>query len=74
MLIVGLDWSRRNHAYLFMDEQGQILERGTVAHTGDGFEELAGCIDRWSDRPQQVRIGVEAHDGALPSSVTPNRC
>ncbi len=66
MLIVGLDWSRRNHAYLFMDEQGQILERGTVAHTGEGLGELADRIHRRSNQPQQVRVGLENHDGALP--------
>jgi transposase len=65
MLIVGLDWSRRNHAYLFMDEQGQILERGAVAHTGEGLGELAVRIQRRSDRPEQVRVGLETHDGAL---------
>jgi len=65
MLIVGLDWSRRNHAYVFMDEQGQILEHGTVAHTGEGLGELAARIHRWSNRPEQVRVGLETHDGVL---------
>ena len=65
MLIVGLDWSRRNHAYVFMDEQGQILERGTVAHTGDGLKELADRIHRRSIMPEQVHVGLETHDGAL---------
>jgi transposase len=65
MLIVGLDWSRRNHAYLFMDSQGQILERATVTHSGAGLTELASHIRQYEPQPEQVRIGVETHDGAL---------
>ena len=32
MIVVGLDWSRCKHDSVIMNLQGEILERGTIAH------------------------------------------
>jgi transposase len=65
MIIVGLDWGRNNHEYVLMATNGDILQRGSVAHNADGLDELAGRIDVHVRSPQEVRVGIEMNDGAL---------
>lgn len=65
MIVVGLDWSRCKHDFVIMDLQGEIVERGTIAHNTNALEELAARIDRQVDSAEQVRVGLELNDGAL---------
>lgn len=65
MIIVGLDWSRCKHDFVIMNLQGQILERGTIAHNANALAELAARIEQRVDSPKQVRVGLELNDGAL---------
>ena len=65
MIIVGLDWSRCKHDFVMMNLQGEILERGTIAHNTNALEELATRIEHRIDSAKQVRVGLELNDGAL---------
>jgi transposase len=65
MIIVGLDWSRCKHDFVIMNLQGQILERGTIAHNANALAELATRIEQRVDSAKQVRVGLELNDGAL---------
>lgn len=65
MIIVGLDWSRCKHDFVIMNLQGQILERGTIAHNANALAELAARIEQRVDSAKQVRVGLELNDGAL---------
>jgi len=65
MVIVGLDWSRCKHDFVIMNLQGEIIERGTIAHNTDALEEMAARIDSQGDSPDQVHVGLELNDGAL---------
>lgn len=65
MIIVGLDWSRSKHDFVMMNLQGEILERGTIAHNTNALEELATRIEQRVDSAKQVRVGLELNDGAL---------
>ena len=65
MIIVGIDWSRYKHDFVLMNLQGDILERGTIAHNMNKLEELAFRIEQQVDSANQVRVGLELNDGAL---------
>jgi transposase len=65
MIIVGLDWSRCKHDFVIMNLQGEILERGTIAHNTNALEELATRIEQHIDSAKHVRVGLELNDGAL---------
>ena len=65
MIIVGLDWSRYKHDFAIMDAQGNVVQRGTVAHNTEALEELAATIQHEVRSIEEVRIGLELNDGAL---------
>ena len=65
MIIVGLDWSRCRHDFAIMSLQGEIVERGTIAHNANALQELAARIDRQVDSAEQVHVGLELNNGAL---------
>jgi len=65
MIIVGLDWSRCKHDFVMMNLQGEIVERGTIAHKTNALEELATRIEHHVDSAKQVRVGLELNDGGL---------
>ena len=54
MIIVGLDWSRCKHDSVIMNLQGQILERGTIAHNANALAELATRIKQRLDSPKYL--------------------
>ncbi len=56
MIVVGLDWSRYKHDFVLMNLQGDILERGTIAHNMNKLEELASRIEQHVDSANQVRV------------------
>jgi transposase len=65
MIVVGLDWSRCKHDFVIMNPQGEIVDRGTVAHTTNALEDLAIKIERRTDSAEQVHVSLELNDGAL---------
>jgi len=65
MIIIGLDWSRYKHDFAIMDAQGNVVQRGTVAHNTEALEELAATIQHQVNSVEEVRVGLELNDGAL---------
>ena len=55
MLIVGIDWSKSKHDVVLMDPGGSVLQYLVVKHTLEGFETLAGAIERHESDPAEVR-------------------
>lgn len=65
MVIVGLDWARDKHELVIMGENGEILAQHSLLHRGDKFAEFAEELTGYVAEPQQVRVAIEKHDGAL---------
>jgi len=65
MIIVGIDWARSKHDLVLMSPDGRVLERCCVCHDADGLARFAAVVARHSSTPDQVRVAVETHDGAL---------
>ncbi len=64
MVIVGIDWSKSKHDAALMDSGGQVLEQLVVRHSLEGLEALTQALARRENKPGEVRVAVEHHDGA----------
>jgi transposase len=63
---VGLDWARESHEVCACDAQGTIVQRRSVAHSGDGLRELVDWLARLSDdHLERVALAVEMPHGAV---------
>lgn len=45
VLLVGIDWADKEHAYCVMDEAGTVLATGVVRHSPEGFAQLQARRD-----------------------------
>ena len=66
---VGIDWGFREHEVCVVDEQGDPLERGTFAHSGQGLSELVDWLLAKVHHPSQLRVGIETPHGAVVESL-----
>jgi transposase len=65
MIYVGIDWARKHHFVVVLDEDGTTLYEQSVAHSARTLVELAESIAQLQPDPTQVRVAFEMHDGAL---------
>ncbi len=65
MLLVGIDWADTEHVYCLMDEAGNILTTGTIAHAAEGFEQLIATIRTHGTDPREVCVALETRHGPL---------
>jgi len=65
MLLIGIDWAQHKHDVVLMDPSGTLIRRMTLTHGADDLQELGQVIAEHEPAPQQVRVGVELHNGAL---------
>jgi transposase len=57
----GIDWATRSHAVCVIDEQGTVLERFEIEHTGAGLATLVGRLTS----SQVDRVAIERPDGPV---------
>jgi transposase len=65
LFYVGIDWAAENHAVCVLDDRGRVAGAFTIAHTADGFADLA----RLSGDASQVPVAIERPDGRLVDAL-----
>ncbi len=56
-------WSQSKHDYCLLDEQGRVIQSGTIAHSADGLESLDQVRRRVVNSPAECWVGLEtAHN------------
>jgi transposase len=69
VLFVGIDWADAEHAYCLMNEAGETLRSGTIAHSPEGLDTLFKAIQPLSRSPQDVVVALEISQGLLVSAL-----
>ncbi len=65
MIYVGIDWARKHHYVVVLDESGARLHQQSVAHTAEALDALAETLAELEPDPAAVRATIELHDGSL---------
>jgi transposase len=61
----GVDWAKDDHAVCVAGDQGQVLERFTVAHDAAGLRQLAVRLLRAG----ALQVGIERGDGPVVDTL-----
>jgi transposase len=61
----GVDWAKDDHAVCVVGEQGQVLDRFTVAHTAAGLKKMAARLLRAG----VADVGIERGDGPVVETL-----
>jgi len=69
LFYVGIDWAAETHAVCVLDDRGRVASSFTIAHTGEGFAELARRLARLASDPEQVPVAIERPDGRLVDAL-----
>jgi transposase len=67
-MFVGIDWAKESHDVCVVDPAGKVRGRATVAHSRDGFDELARLLGRWADGGELL-VGIERPEGRLVDRI-----
>jgi transposase len=69
LFYVGIDWAAENHAVCVLDDRGRVAGAFTIAHTADGFADLARRLARLRGDASQVPVAIERPDGRLVDAL-----
>lgn len=61
----GVDWAKDDHAVCVVGDQGQVLDRFTVAHDAAGLKRMAA----WLLRAGVEDVGIERSDGPVVDTL-----
>ncbi len=67
-MFVGIDWAKESHDVCVVDPSGKIRGRATVAHSQEGFDELARHLARWAEQGE-ILVGIERPEGRLVDRI-----
>jgi len=67
-MFVGIDWAKESHDLCVVDPAGKVRGRATVAHSQEGFDELARHLGRWAGQGD-VLVGIERPEGRLVDRI-----
>ncbi len=67
-MFVGIDWAKESHDVCVVDATGTIRGRATVAHSREGFAELARHLGTWAEQGQ-ILVGIERPEGRLVDRI-----
>jgi len=65
MIYVGIDWARKHHHVVVLDESGSRLHQQSVAHSAEALDALADTLAELEPDPAAVHVTIELHDGSL---------
>jgi transposase len=69
LFYVGIDWAAETHAVCVLDDRGRVAGAFTIAHTADGFVDLAHRLARLGEDPERVPVAIERPDGRLVDAL-----
>ena len=69
MLLVGIDWADKEHAYCLMDEAGTTLSTGTIEHTAEGLERFMAAVRARAQAAHDVLVALETPHGPLVGAL-----
>jgi transposase len=69
LFYVGIDWAAETHAVCVLDDRGRVVSAFAIAHTADGFTDLARRLGRLAADPAQVPVAIERPDGRLVDAL-----
>jgi transposase len=69
LFYVGIDWAAETHAVCVLDDRGRVAGSFTIAHTADGFADLARRLGRLGEDPERVPVAIERPDGRLVDAL-----
>lgn len=61
----GVDWAKDDHVVCVASDQGQVLDRFTVAHDAAGLKRMAA----WLLRAGVADVGIERSDGPVADTL-----
>jgi transposase len=64
LFYVGIDWAAESHAVCVLDDTGRVVANLTIAHSADGFADLARRLAKYGE-PADAMAGIERPDGRL---------
>jgi transposase len=69
LFYVGIDWAAETHAVCVLDDRGRVAGAFTIAHTADGFTDLARRLARLAGDSERVPVAIERPDGRLVDAL-----
>lgn len=67
---VGIDWATQAHEVCILTADGEVVERRSVPHSGDGLADLADRLSRLTDGDcARVAVGIEVPHGAVVETL-----
>ena len=63
-MYVGIDWAADEHAVCIIEADGRVADRFSIAHSAEGFEQLASRLARRAE-PAALPVALERPDGRL---------
>ena len=63
--IIGIDWSEKKHCVHLYNEAGALLSRFEIAHSVDGFAQLARQLTAVNSQPANCLIAIETSHNLL---------
>jgi transposase len=64
---VGIDWAKNEHAVCVLDGEQQVIDRRTIAHTGEAIAQLAVFLEKLG--LNTVAVAIETPRGAVVESL-----
>jgi transposase len=58
-IYLGIDWSSNKHDLVYLNEQGGLLARQTIAHSAEGFLAFDAQRIQLGIKPEECLIGIE---------------
>ena len=66
-ITAGVDWAKDDHVICVVGEQGEVLDRFTVAHDAAGLKPMAARLLRAGVE----QVGIERGDGPVVDTLIP---
>jgi transposase len=67
---VGIDWATQAHEVCVLDEAGNVVDRRSAAHTGDGLRQLVDHLTQLArGAVERVAVSIERPHGAVVETM-----
>jgi transposase len=69
MIFVGIDWAEAHHDVCLLDTEGEVLATRRIPEGLAGVAELHALVGKYTERPEQVIVGIEIDRGLLVTAL-----